>query len=257
MNSNYALNSINKSVIRGGKNLSSNKLILSVENLTIGYDKALVEGINLEVNVGDVIAVVGPSGIGKTTLLRTIAGLVRPLSGSIFCNAPKRGGIGYIPQKLGLVRHTSVYHNVDLGARSGTSLRENPKTWLSRRNSRVISAVKRMGLLEKIREPVRRLSGGQQRRVATARTLAQQPRIILADEFLSELDDENISVVIDAVKEYMNASESAMIIVEHNIKRASQISDRLLQIKDGKLEDYNLEDLKAILKATYGDEVIS
>ena len=114
-----------------------------------------------------------------------------------------------------------------------------------------------MGLFEKIREPVRRLSGGQQRRVATARTLAQQPRIILADEFLSELDDENISVVIDAVKEYMNASESAMIIVEHNIKRASQISDRLLQIKDGKLEDYNLEDLKAILKATYGDEVIS
>ena len=74
---------------------------------------------------------------------------------------------------------------------------------------------------------------------------------------MSELDDENISVVIDAVKEYMNASESAMIIVEHNIKRASQISDRLLQIKDGKLEDYNLEDLKAILKATYGDEVIS
>ena len=112
-------------------------------------------------------------------------------------------------------------------------------------------------MFEKIREPVRRLSGGQQRRVATARTLAQQPRIILADEFLSELDDENISVVIDAVKEYMNASESAMIIVEHNIKRASQISDRLLQIKDGKLEDYNLEDLKAILKATYGDEVIS
>ena len=237
--------------------MSSNKLILSVENLTIGYDKALVEGINLEVNVGDVIAVVGPSGIGKTTLLRTIAGLVRPLSGSIFCNAPKRGGIGYIPQKLGLVRHTSVYHNVDLGARSGTSLRKSPKTWLSRRNSRVISAVKRMGLFEKIREPVRRLSGGQQRRVATARTLAQQPRIILADEFLSELDDENISVVIDAVKEYMNASESAMIIVEHNIKRASQISNRLLQIKDGKLEDYNLEDLKAILKATYGDEVIS
>ena len=114
-----------------------------------------------------------------------------------------------------------------------------------------------MGLEDKMFEPVRRLSGGQQRRVATARTLAQKPKLILADEFLSELDDENISIVIDAVKEYMDKSKSAMIIVEHNIRRASEISDRLLQIKDGKLEDYNQEDLKVILKATYGDGVIT
>ena len=241
----------------GGNNLSSSELVLSVKKLSVGYEKELISGVDLEINIGDIIAIVGPSGIGKTTLLRTIAGLIKPLSGEISCNAPRRGGIGYIPQKLGLVRHTSVYHNVDLGARAGTPFRSEPKTWFKRRNTRVVNAVERMGLSEKLDEPVRRLSGGQQRRVATARTLAQRPNLILADEFLSELDDENISIVIEAVKEYMSDSESAMIIVEHNIRRASEMSSRLLQVKDGKLVDYDPEDLKDRLKATYGDEVFS
>ena len=237
--------------------MSSSELVLSVEKLSVGYDEELISEIDLEISSGDIVAIVGPSGIGKTTLLRTIAGLIQPLSGEIFCNAPRRGGIGYIPQKLGLVRHTSVYHNVDLGARAGTPFLIDPKTWFKRRNTRVVNAVERMGLSDKLDEPVRRLSGGQQRRVATARTLAQRPTLILADEFLSELDDENISIVIEAVKEYMSDSESALILVEHNIRRASELSNRLLQVKDGKLVDYDPEDLKARLKATYGDEVIS
>ena len=100
-----------------------------------------------------------------------------------------------------------------------------------------------MGLAEKLKEPVRRLSGGQQRRVATARTLAQRPKLILADEFLSELDDDNISIVLDAVKEYMRESESAMFIVEHNIKRATEISDKLLQVSQGKLVEYEVHNM--------------
>ena len=178
--------------------MSSNELILSVEKLSVGYDEVLVSNINLDLKFGEIIAIAGPSGIGKTTILRTIAGLVKPLGGTIDCNAPRRGGIGYIPQKLGLIRHTSVYHNVDLGARSGTPFWDEPLTWFKRRDTRVTDAVNRMGLIDKIDEPVRRLSGGQQRRVATARTLAQKPKLILADEFLSELDDENISIVLQA-----------------------------------------------------------
>ncbi len=95
-----------------------------------------------------------------------------------------------------------------------------------------------MGISEKIREPVRRLSGGQQRRVATARTLAQRPKLILADEFLSELDDDNITVVLDAVKAYIENSGAAMILVEHDINRAKQISDRMLVIDDGRLNPF-------------------
>ena len=235
--------------------MSSNELILSVENLSVGYDEVLVSNINLDLKFGEIIAIAGPSGIGKTTILRTVAGLVKPLAGTIDCNASRRGGIGYIPQKLGLIRHTSVYHNVDLGARSGTPFWVEPLTWFKRRDTRVTDAVNRMGLIEKIDEPVRRLSGGQQRRVATARTLAQKPKLILADEFLSELDDENISIVLQAVREYMSESESAMILVEHNLKRASEISDRLFQVKDGKLVEYKLDDSETHPIATNEDEV--
>lgn len=236
--------------------MSSNELILSVENLSVGYDDFLVANINLELKCGEIIAIAGPSGIGKTTILRTIAGLVKPLGGTIDCNAPRRGGIGYIPQKLGLIRHTSVYHNVDLGARSGTPFWVEPLTWFKRRDTRVTDAVNRMGLIEKIDEPVRRLSGGQQRRVATARTLAQKPKLILADEFLSELDDENISIVLEAVREYMSESKSAMILVEHNIKRASELSDRLFQVKDGKLVEYKLDDSETHSITANEDEVV-
>ena len=217
-------------------------LILTTENLSVGYDEVLISGITLKVLKGEVIAIVGPSGIGKTTLLRTIAKLVKPLSGSIYTEIPKRGGLGYIPQMLGLVRHASVYHNVDLGARAGTRIFNGETSWFAKRNDRTLSAIERMGLTEKVNEPVRRLSGGQQRRVATARTLAQKPRLILADEFLSELDEGNISIVLEAVKEYMANNSSAMIIVEHNIKRAAEISDRMLQIKDRKLVPASLQD---------------
>ena len=234
--------------------MSDSETILFVKDLAVGYEDELISKINLEIRAGEIIAIVGPSGIGKTTFLRTVAGLVRPLGGEIFRNAPKRGGIGYIPQKLGLVRHTSVYHNVDIGARSGTPFWSEPLTWFQRRHTRVIDAINRMGLAEKLKEPVRRLSGGQQRRVATARTLAQRPKLILADEFLSELDDDNISIVLDAVKEYMRESESAMFIVEHNIQRATEISDRLLQVSQGKLVEYEVNNAVLQLEPSSGEQ---
>ena len=212
--------------------------ILVAENLTIGYEKPLASNLNLSLNPGEIVSIVGTSGVGKTTLLRTIAGMVSPISGTIECNVARRGGLGYIPQRLGLVRHTSVYHNVDLGARVGVSLGEFGLSWWSERNKRVLSCVEAMGISEKIREPVRRLSGGQQRRVATARTLAQRPKLILADEFLSELDDDNITAVLDAVKAYIENSGAAMILVEHDITRAKQISDRMLVIDDGRLNPF-------------------
>ena len=212
--------------------------ILNVENLTIGYNKSLASELNLSVNPGEIVSLVGPSGVGKTTLLRTIAGLVEPMSGTVQCNVAKRGGIGYIPQRLGLVRHTSVYHNVDLGARAGTPFFSEPRTWWKRRDERVKKAIEAMGISEKIDEPVRRLSGGQQRRVATARTLAQRPQLILADEFLGELDKDNINLVLDAVKKYIKESGAALILVEHEIQRAKSISDRMLVIDDGRMNPF-------------------
>ena len=210
--------------------------VVRLENLEVGFHSTLLSIENLEISSGDIFAVTGPSGIGKTSLLRTISGLLRPISGFVQVDGvrspdrPRRGTIGYIPQKLGLVRHSSVWANVMLGSRAARSSSE-PK-------ERAINSITAMGLEEKKYEPVKRLSGGQQRRVAIARTLAQQPKLILADEFLSELDEKTSMRVTKAVTNYVSASGAAMILVEHDISRAKEISDRLLIIDDGRLNPF-------------------
>ena len=136
---------------------------------------------------------------------------------------------------------------MDQGARAGTNIigptvsASLPEAWLAvrkERQDRSIRAIEEMKLTEKSREPIRRLSGGQQRRVATARTLAQRPRLILADEFLSELDEETLSSVLEAVTNYVKESNASMIVVEHDIARAKMMADKLLIIDDGRMNPF-------------------
>ena len=212
--------------------------LLAISDLSIGFKEDLVRDISLEVHSGEIIAVLGPSGIGKTTLVRTIAGLVRPRKGSFELHLPSQGGLGYIPQRLGLVRHASVYHNVNLGARASLPLMKGKR---EERNERVISAVSALGLKEKIHEPIRRLSGGQLRRVATARALAQRPKLLLADEFLSELDHSTVDVVIEAVQSLIDLGNS-IIMVEHHEENVEMIATRIWLIEDKQLLDMSIEE---------------
>ena len=220
-------------------------IVVDIDELTIGYSKQnpLVEIPKLEISSGEIIAITGPSGVGKTTLIRTISGLVRPLKGKVslfgqpFGVRPKRGSLGYIPQRLGLVRHASVFHNVMMGARAGNS---SPYSIFPNRKNRdsCLDSIRRMGLSEKLYEPIRRLSGGQQRRVAIARAMAQSPEIILADEFLSELDENTLEMVKTEVVEFVRNESSTLIVVEHDVSRAKSIADRMLVIDDGRVNPF-------------------
>ena len=214
------------------------ELLLKLSNLNVGFSEDLVQDVSLEVRSGEIIAVLGQSGIGKTTLIRTIAGLVQPRQGSVELKLPEHGGLGYIPQRLGLVRHASVYHNVSLGARASLPWFKGNR---EERARRVTSAIAAMGLEEKTREPIRRLSGGQLRRVATARALAQQPKLLLADEFLSELDHMTVDVVVDAVKTLTDDGHS-LVMVEHHEENVEMIATRIWLIENQQLIDMTIDE---------------
>ena len=218
--------------------MGQDRPLLVLENLSIGYNAVLASEISARINAGEVIAVLGPSGVGKTTLVRTIAGLVEPIGGRVDLHVDRRGGLGYIPQKLGLVRHASVYHNVNLGARASLPVLQGGS---EERKKRVNSALIALGIEEKTAEPVRRLSGGQLRRVATARALAQRPSLLLADEFLSELDHNTVDVVIAAVKEMLDAGTS-MVMVEHHEENVALLATRVWLIEDEKFYDFSIDE---------------
>ena len=219
--------------------------IIHIANLKIGYspDAILSEINNLQIEKGDIVSIIGKSGIGKTTFLKNIAHLVNPISGTLKVfdsdKAPNRGVIGYIPQKLGLIKHETVYSNVLEGAICNESiLRAISGFHEEKVIDKVKEAIKLMDLSDKIDEPVKRLSGGQQRRVAIARTMAQGPKLILADEFLSELDDKTIENVWNTMVDYVKSNNITLVIVEHNLERA-KLAKRCFKLEKDN-EDYSI-----------------
>ena len=221
--------------------LEMSEPLVHLHGVSIGYDVPLIEDVDVEIQAGDVIAVLGPSGIAKTTLLRTIGGLVKPLTGHVELGVAPRGGVGYIPQRLGLVSNMSVRSNIEMGVRVGLS-KWYPPFFSVPKDHRGYAqqAMEDLGIDHLADHPVRILSGGQQRRVATAKTVAQRPKLVLADEFLGELDDDNVDVVMRTVRQAIEDQNSAMIMVEHHEELATQVANRIWRIKNRRL----VEELK-------------
>ncbi len=225
---------------------------LRLQDLRAGYRGGpdVVRGVRLDLSPGDAVAVLGPSGGGKSTLLKAVAGLVPARGGTLEVlgtrapERPPRGSVGYVPQRLGLVRHTSVLDNVVHGGLHETtplqSLLHRAPAGVVERSWDALAAV---GLEDKAHDPIVRLSGGQQRRVAVARALVQRPRLLLADEFLGELDPATADTVADAVTRLRREQDTAVLLVEHRLEQARHVADRVYRMDDGVL--HRVEEARA------------
>ena len=215
--------------------------ILKTENLkkTYGTGAAKVEalrGVNLTVNKGEFLSIVGTSGSGKSTLLHMLGGLDRPTEGKVIIDGKdifslkdeeltifRRRKIGFVFQAFNLVPVMSVYENIVLPIELDG---EKPNQEL------VNEIVNTLGLSEKLKAYPSQLSGGQQQRVAIARALASAPAIILADEPTGNLDSKTTQDVMGLLKVTSQKFAQTIVMITHNDEIA-QLADRSIRIEDG------------------------
>ena len=213
-------------------------------DLCVGYDgEAVLEDLSFTVHHRETVALVGRSGCGKTTILKTLGGILAPLAGDAAVlgskppDPPPAGTLGYIPQGLGLVPHESALRNVLHGCLSDLGrLRSLLGRFPEEAENEALEALDRVGLSGKEHNRVKELSGGQQRRVAIARAFVQEPDLLLADEILSELDRETAQSIIHHLEILQAETGMAVVIVEHNVEIAHEISDTVLTLGERGIE---------------------
>jgi len=224
----------------------SDSAVMKVENLTKIFeseagDVVALRGVDLSIKKGEFIAIVGPSGSGKSTLLNIIGALDRPTSGKVFIRgvdifslsdselATMRNYlIGFIFQSYNLINRTTVQKNVELPAiLSGMEGSER-----ARRATKILEV---LGIADRAGFKPTTLSGGQQQRVAIARSLMNDPAIILADEPTGNLDTKTGQEVFNLLKMLSSKFRRTIIMVTHNPELA-EASDRAIYIRDGMVE---------------------
>lgn len=199
----------------------------------------VLKDINLTVNKGEVVVVVGPSGSGKSTLCRTVNRLETIDSGEIYIHgellpeegkalAAIRSKVGMVFQSFNLFAHKTVLDNVTMGPTQVLGVKKQEA------EARAYELLERVGVKDQAKKVPAQLSGGQQQRVAIARSLAMNPDVMLFDEPTSALDPEMINEVLDVMVNL--ASEGmTMMVVTHEMGFARRVADRVLFMSEGKI----------------------
>ena len=208
------------------------------KHFTGGKVKAL-DGIDLEINKGEVIVIIGPSGCGKSTFLRSLNLLETPTDGEIFLEGvditDSKNNINLHRQKMGMVfqqfnlfPHLSILKNITLAPMKllGRSKEEAEKN--------ALALLKRVGLEDRANAYPSQLSGGQKQRIAIVRALAMNPEVMLFDEPTSALDPEMVGEVLDVMKELAKEGMT-MVVVTHEMGFAREVADTVIFMDGGKV----------------------
>ena len=214
--------------------------MIKIKNLNKSFgDIRVLKGIDLEMDKGEIMAIVGPSGSGKSTLLRCMNLLEVPTEGEIIFEgtniADKKVNIDEIRQKIGMVfqnfnlfPHKTVLENITLAP---VLLKKMSKVEANKKAEHLLD---RVGLLDKKGAYPAQLSGGQKQRIAIARALAMEPDMMLFDEPTSALDPEMVKEVLDVIKELAKEGMT-MAIVTHEMGFAKEVADRVIFVDGGKI----------------------
>ncbi|MEL6929935.1 MAG: phosphonate ABC transporter ATP-binding protein [Cyanobacteria bacterium J06600_6] len=243
--------------------LKISELSKTYPNGTVALDK-----VSFSANPGEGIVLLGANGSGKSTLLRCILGLENTTSGDIWLgnwqlsqlNSQQlrqlRSQVGMVFQKFNLVGSLSAFHNVLHGAlgRSNSPRYWFPATAPELERQKAMECLERVNLAHLAKQRADTLSGGQQQRVAIARTLMQEPKLILVDEPVASLDPQAGKEVMDLLWSIVREQKLSVICTLHQLELAKEYGDRIIGLKDGKIQldsaanNLHPEDLTALYK---------
>ena len=221
---------------------TSNNVLISVQHLVKEYNHGTVHALDdcsLEIQKGEVVAIIGPSGSGKSTLLRSLNLLEQPTSGAIYFDgvdlASKTVNIDLHRQKMGMVfqhfnlfPHKTVLQNITMAP---VTLK---KKTAAEAKEQAMSLLERIGLADKADEFPNMLSGGQKQRIAIVRALAMEPEVMLFDEPTSALDPEMVGEVLDLMRDLAKEGMT-MAVVTHEMGFAREVADRVVFMAGGKI----------------------
>jgi branched-chain amino acid transport system ATP-binding protein len=208
-------------------------MLLDVQSLNTYYGMShVLQGISLTVKRGEIVALLGRNGMGKSTTLKSVMGLVKPKSGSVIFNGKNitgyppykvaRAGIGYVPEDRRIFPNLSVLDNLDIGVKGGKIADPNdPNVWTVDRIFRHFHMLK-----ERAQQKGRFLSGGEQQMLTIGRSLMGNPDLLLVDEPTEGLAPLLVKEVRD-ILEGINKAGVSILLVEHNIKVAMSLANRI------------------------------
>lgn len=243
--------------------------LLNLESVSIAppnADAAIMTRVDLKVACGERVALVGPSGTGKTTLLRTINGQIQAHAGQVVFGGTDlaalkgpalrhmRSQIGFVAQKHDLVEPLRVHQNVMAGALGRWSNRRALRYLVWPRHDELVecrAALASVGLAHKLLEPTSALSGGEQQRVAIARAIIQAPRLLLADEPVASLDPRTASDVLKLLTSIAGEKGMALICSLHQPDLAMRYFDRIVEVRAGTLVEVDSAGLQT---ASHGND---